>query len=52
MTVFQESSVPGHLLEHLSKSAEDAEEPSIIEDKVKAEDKIEASCDDVDNAET
>jgi hypothetical protein len=35
-----------------SKRAEDAEEPSIIEDKVKAEDVIEAVYDDVDDAET
>ena len=50
--MFQESSVPGHLLGHLSKS-EDAEEPSVVEDNVQAEDEIEAQpCDDVYNGET
>ena len=49
--MFQESSVPGHLLGHLSKS-EDAEEPSVVEDNIKAEDEIEAPYDDVYNGET
>jgi hypothetical protein len=35
-----------------SKRAEDAEEPSVVEDKVKVEEEIEAAYDDVDDAET
>jgi len=51
-TLLPESSVPGPWLGRPSNRAEDAEEPSVVEDKVKAEDEIDAAYDDVDDAET